>query len=178
MANKNRKKKQKTKTSEVNKKLDKISSNKSKKPIEFTSQELNIESNFIFYILLFSVLLSLTLFVFYFLRSIDTFSYLISFYSPEKILANFFITSFAFVIICLLVGLFYIDTFKKRLNIYTMIFFGLNGVIISLIVYPITSGYNPIINYPIIAIILFVVDIAVEITPIIIGYMVFKNNKS
>lgn len=166
------------KPSKISRIQRKISSNKFENPIEFTSKELNIKSNFIFYILLFSTFLSLTLFIFYFLRSLDPFSYLVSFYSPEKALVYFFITSFGFVIVCLLVGSLYIDKFEKRLPAYREIFFGLNAAIITLIVYPISTGYNPLINYPLIGIILFVVDIVVELTPIAIGYKIFKNIKS
>lgn len=165
------------KTSKISGSQKKISSNKSKNPIEFTSQEFNIKNNYIFYTLLFLTFLSLTLYIFYFLRMLDPFSYLISFYSSEKIIVNFFIASFGFVIFCLIAGyLFYWDKLEKRLPFYGQIFFGLNAAIMALVVIPISSGYNPTINYPIIAYILFLVDIAVELTPIVIGYKIFKNN--
>ncbi|MDO9097729.1 MAG: hypothetical protein Q7U60_06375, partial [Candidatus Methanoperedens sp.] len=164
-------------TSKISGSQDKISSNKSENPIEFTSQELNIKSNFIFYLLLFSAFLSLTLFIFYFLPSLDPFSYMVSFYSPEKILVYFFVASFSFVILYLMNSLFSTDIFENRKSpaIFATIFLGFNAVIMTLIVYPITSGYNPTINYPIIAIILFVVDIILEIGLLIYGNRIFKK---
>ncbi|MCX9014355.1 MAG: hypothetical protein OIN89_06135 [Candidatus Methanoperedens sp.] len=172
------KKKHRTKkTSQISGSQDKISSNKSENSIEFTSQELSVKSGFIFYTLLFSVFLSLTLFIFYFFRSLDPFSYLISLYSPEKILVYFFIASFSFVILYLMYVLISTDIFEKRKSpaIFSTVFMGFNAVIMTLIVYPITSGYNPIINYPLIAIILFVVDLILEIGLLIYGNRIFKK---
>lgn len=164
------------KTSEISRNLDKISSNKPENP-EFASHDLNIKSNFIFYILLFSAFLPLTLFIFYFLRSLDPFSYMVSFYSPEKILVYFFVASFSFVILYLMNALFCTDIFENRKSpaIFATIFLGFNAVIMTLIVYPITSGYNPTINYPIIAIILLGVDLILEIGLLIYGNRIFKK---
>lgn len=176
---KKRHKQRQNKTSKISGSQDRISSNKSEEPIEFTSHKLNIINSFIFYILLFSVFLSLTLFIFYFLRSLSPFSYLISFYSPEEILVVFFVASFAYVILYLMKALFSTDIFENRKSpqIFVTIFFGFNAVIMTLIVYPITSGYNSTINYPIIAIILFVVDLILEIGLLIYGNRIFKKIK-
>lgn len=160
------------KTTKIGRNQDNISSNKS----EFTYQELNIKSNFMFYIILFSAFFSITLFIFYFLPSLDAFSYLVSFYS--KNLVNFFIISFVIVILCLLVGALYKYEIEKVLPGYRQIFFGLNAVIMPLIVIPITIGYSSILNDPTIALIFFAVDIVVELTPIAVGYKIFKNIKS
>lgn len=174
------KKKHKNRTenpSKISGSQGKILSNKSKNP-RFTLQELNIKSNFITLTMRFLAFLSLTLFIFYFLRSLEPFSYMVLFYSSERILADFFILSFGYVAIFLVVGSIFVKNFDKIVPGYSSIFLGLNGIIITLIIYPITTGYNPIMNYPLMAIVLFVVDIVVEFTPIVIGYKIYKNIKS
>lgn len=178
MGKKNRKKHFKQKTSKVTENLDTKTSVKSKKK-EVKSQELEFKSNFIFYFYMFSAFLALMLFITYFLRSIDSFSYLISFYLIGNTLTYFFYFSSGFVIICLLCGLFYMDLFQKYYTPYIAIF----GIVLAFIVstlsiYPISLGYVPTINDPLIAVMLLLIDLVVEATPIIIGYITFKNIKS
>ncbi len=164
------------KTSEISRNQDKTFPNKSNNPIEFTSQELNMKSNFIFYILIFSAFLSLTLFIFYFLQSLDSFSYMVSFYPIGEPLTYFFIGSFAIVIICLLLALYYNELFEKRIGNYAAVCGIFYTVLVSfLVVYPNSSGYVPIINNPLIGVIFFVLDLAVELTPFFIGFKIFKS---
>lgn len=78
-------------------------------------------------------------------------------------------------------ALFFTDIFEERKSpaTFATIFLGFNAVIITLIVYPITSGYNPILKYPLIAMILFVVDIVIELGLLIFGNRIFyKTDRS
>lgn len=171
-------KQHKEKTSRVNKDSDRTLPIEPKRP-ESKSQELDSRSNLLFNIYLFSAVLTLMLFIYYFLRSIDPFSYLVSFYPIGETLTYFFISSFAFVVICLLVALFYNELFDKIFGNYATVFGIFYAFLVSiLVIYPNSTGYVPTINDPVIGVILFVLDLAVELTPIVIGYKIFKNIKS
>jgi hypothetical protein len=175
MGKKKNEKQHKERTSRVNKDFDRTFPIEPKRP-ESKSQKLDSKSSLLFNIFLITVLLVFMLFINYFIRSIDSFSYLVSFYPIGEPLTYFFISSFAIVIICLLFALYYNELFEKILGNYATVFGIFYGfLVVFLVIYPNSSGYVPIINNPLIGFIFFVLDLAVEVTPFFIGYKIFKN---
>ena len=157
--------------------------NQSNKQIDFESMESGYKDYSIL-LYVFPSLLVIMLFLIYFYPSIDIFSYLVSFYSTEKVI-TFLLASLLIVMFFILLGnIVFVDKmFKKEMkeetNFYIPIISIFYAVSVAFIVVYITSdGYTRIINDPNLWIAFLVADFLVEAYPFYIGYKVFKNIKS
>lgn len=172
MGKKNWRKNSKKKTSRVIENSNKTTPIASEKPIEFI-EELNFKNNFIYFYIFFAFL-TIMLFITYFIPSLETFSYLVSFYSTEKVIW-FFIASFFFVIIYLLfANIVFADKFVGKVDLYTKIWQTFHAFGFAFVIVYINSiGYTKIINEPIFWIMFLIMDIVIEVFPFYIGYKTF-----